>query len=263
LEQLREQLGQQEIEVYGLDPRTRAAAVMVEADYRMKLVGMGLEPGVPGVKSYLDLIRVPEGQSPPPLGVLRWWFTLDYDALLATDDRHGFALRGQGVKVLSENELLTAGGERVHTGKAEALNREFARSFTKHFGELCEKYPVYAELRNVCDLALAAGLIRQQGMASKVGWHLTCFGGKDPRDPLVYQIALGSAPEKVDTVANYRVIRNRKQIHTIAGVSGGVRVDPTGLVATSAIETTGNATVSRQHSTSTPGELPAGAWWWD
>jgi len=154
-------------------------------------------------------------------------------------------------------------GERVHTGKAEALNREFARSFTKPFGELCEKYPVYAELRNVCDLALAAALIRQQGMASKVGWHLTCFGGKDPRDPLVYQIALGSAPEKVDTVANYRVIRNRKQIHTIAGVSGGVRVDPTGLVATSAIETTGNATVSRQHSTSTPGELPAGAWWWD
>ena len=39
--------GKQDIEVYGLDPRTRAAQVIVEADYRMKLVGMGLEAGVP------------------------------------------------------------------------------------------------------------------------------------------------------------------------------------------------------------------------
>ena len=54
LRQLREKLGQQEIEYYGIDPRTRAGLVMVEADYRMKLVGMGLEEGVLGVQSYLD-----------------------------------------------------------------------------------------------------------------------------------------------------------------------------------------------------------------
>ena len=34
---------------------------MVEADYRMKLVGMGLEEGVLGVPSYLSMIRVPPG----------------------------------------------------------------------------------------------------------------------------------------------------------------------------------------------------------
>ena len=65
--------GKQDIEVYGLDPRTRAARILVEADYRMKLVGMGLEDGVPGVVSYLNLIKGP----PPPMGVLRWWFTLE------------------------------------------------------------------------------------------------------------------------------------------------------------------------------------------
>jgi len=58
LEQLRRQVGKQDIEVYGLDPRTRAAQVIVEADYRMKLVGMGLEPGVPGVDSYLKMVKV-------------------------------------------------------------------------------------------------------------------------------------------------------------------------------------------------------------
>ena len=34
---------------------------MVEADYRMKLVGMGLEQGVPGVESYLASIELGPG----------------------------------------------------------------------------------------------------------------------------------------------------------------------------------------------------------
>ena len=129
LDSLRSQLGQQDIEVYGLDPRTRAARVMVEADYRMKLVGMGLEAGVPGVPSYLAMIRLGPRQTPPPMGVLRWWFELNYDAVAAAKDRSAFALRGQGVKVLSENEHLTAQGQRVHTGESDDLNREFAPEF--------------------------------------------------------------------------------------------------------------------------------------
>ena len=95
------------------------------------------------------------------MGVLRWWFTLNYDAIL-TRDRMAYEFRGQGVKVLSENEHLAAQGQRVHTGDSEPLNRQYAQSFTEHFAELCEKYPIYAELRNICDLALAAALVREE-----------------------------------------------------------------------------------------------------
>ena len=42
-EKLREVLGQQDIRVFGIDPRTHAGRILVEADYRMKLIGMGLE----------------------------------------------------------------------------------------------------------------------------------------------------------------------------------------------------------------------------
>ena len=69
LEDLRSQLGKQDIEVWGVDPRTRVGRVMIEADYRMKLVGMGLEEGVVGVPSYLELIKVEKGEAPPNLGV--------------------------------------------------------------------------------------------------------------------------------------------------------------------------------------------------
>jgi len=251
LQQLRSSLGMQDIEVYGLDPSTRAAAVMVEADYRM-------EEGTPGVTSYLDLIEIPPGGSPPPMSVLRWWFTLNYDAVLAGDQYQAFAVRGQGLKVLSENELLTQEGERIHTGKSEPPNRRFARSFTEHFDALCDKYPVYAELRNLGDLALVWALVREEQLAEKVGWHMTCFGGAG-----AYRVAAGAAPKAVETVVNDRVIRDANKIHTIAGVSGGVRIDPTPLVARSAIQIDRYGTLAAGHATSAAKDLPPDAWWWD
>lgn len=257
LAELRSHVGTQDIEVYGIDARTRAARVMVEADYRMKLVGMGLEKGVPGVVSYLELVKLLPGQAPPPMGVLRWWFTVNYDSMLAAEDRLAFAVRGQGVKVESENERLTAEGKRVHTGESEDWNREFARSFTQHFGELCREYPIYAELRNLFDLALVAAVIREEDLAGKVGWHTTCMG-----DPNGYRIPLAPAPKTVESVINHRIV-NRTQI--IAGVSGGVRVDPTDLAKRYAMETDGGGKIGSQRSASTPTikALPADAWWWD
>ncbi len=255
LEELRSQVGQQEIDVYGLDPQTRAARILVEADYRMKLVGMGLEEGVPGVESYLDLVKVPKGMAPPPMDVLRWWFTLNYDAVLASPDRRAFAIRGQGVKVLSENELLTAQGQRVHTGKSDELNRLFAQSFTKHFGDLCDKYPVYAELRNIFDLALVGALLRGEGLADQAEWPMAWLG-----DAEAFPVERGTAPEKVETVINHRIVN---RIHILAGVSGGVRVDPGSLVSREAIQLDRDGRLTRQRSAAEVPRLPDDAWWWD
>ncbi len=255
LAQLRDQVGKQDIEVYGLDPRTRAAHVMVEADYRMKLVGMGLEAGVPGLKSYLASITLAPGEAPPPMGVLRWWFTLNYDAVTAAQDRRAFALRGQGVKVESENEHLTAEGRRIHSGQSEDLNRKFAHGFTEHFDALCHKYPIYAELRNLFDLALVCALVHEEGLADRVGWHLTCFG-----NPRAFAVEQGDAPREVETVVNCRVV-NRGLI--IAGVSGGVQVEPAALVRRQAIEVSRDGALSSQRSTAAAKQRAGDNWWWD
>ena len=63
LGELRDTVGKQDIEVWGIDPASRAASVLVEADYHMKLVGMGLVEGVEGVESYLESIRLSERAS--------------------------------------------------------------------------------------------------------------------------------------------------------------------------------------------------------
>jgi hypothetical protein len=256
LGELRTKLGRQNIEVFGIDPRTRAAQVMVEADYRMKLIGMGLEEGVLGVDSYLDSISLKPGESPPPLDVLRWWFAMNYAAIQCTPNRQAFELHGQGVRVLCENELLDAGGERIHTGEATALNHLFAQNFTEHFAKLAVKYPVYAELQNVFDLALALALIRAEGLADLANWQAPCFIGDN-----TYRVATRRAPQTVETVMNHRVINKR---HIIVGVSGGVRVDPWQLVKNVATESDNYGKLNDAHKAgSAPADTQPDRWWWD
>jgi len=217
---------------------------------------MGLEPGVPGVEDYLDRIVVPAGQAPPPLDVLRWWFTLDYEGIYATADRGAFEFRGTGVKVLSENELLTQQGKRVHTGKSEDLNRAFARDFTEHFAELADRYPVYADLQNVADLALACAVIEAEGMPSRSRWHRTYFcNGK------ACKVQLGNAPEEVETVIRHRLINQR---HIVAGVSGGVIIHTKPLASRDKIRTERAGPMASEYQASRPPQdIPWNAWWWD
>ncbi|MHB0959240.1 MAG: DUF1598 domain-containing protein [Pirellulaceae bacterium] len=249
-------LGHQDIEVWGIDARTRAARVLVEADYRMKLVGMGLEEGSLGVPSYLEEVKRVGGE-PPALNVLRWWFTLNYEGIRATAARDAFQLDGSGVKVLSENELLTETGDRIHTGKSDELTSGFARSFTRHFDALADKYPIYAELKNIFDLALIAGVIRSHDIPAQVNWHMTFLA-----DPEGYRIALGPAPKAVTSVVN-SVTVNRNRF--FAGVSGGVSVDTHALVNVQAVRSDEYGLLDASHAMAMPpaDKLPRDAWWWD
>jgi hypothetical protein len=254
LRQLRTRLGRQDIEINGIDPGSRAARILIEADYHMKLIGMGLREGTLGVSSYLDRIPASSGAS-QPLDVLRWWFTMNYEAIRTTEDRHAFEWIGPGVQVLSENELLAATGHRVHTGTSSELNAEFAHSFTRHFEGLSRKYPVYAELRNIFDLALVASLIRSEGLLEGVDWPLTFFGNEGK-----YEIDRGRAPSEVDSVINHRVI-NGKRI--LVGVSGGVQVDANQVVRQTSFEVDDYGLLRSQQKDAAPDELPPDAWWWD
>ena len=66
LDQLRSSMGKQVISISGIDPMTRVARIIVEADYHMKLIGMGILMDVPG---YFDLLS--SETSPPILEVIR------------------------------------------------------------------------------------------------------------------------------------------------------------------------------------------------
>jgi hypothetical protein len=255
LDQLRESVGRQDIEVFGIDPHSRAARILVEADYHMKLIGIGLEEGTLGVPSYLDLLAE-RGGAQPELEVLRWWFAMHYDAVRANSEETAFQFVGQGAKLLSENELLTERGERVQTGKAEQLNRTFAANFTRHFERLAEKYPIYAELRNVFDLALVAHLIRHQGLADQVEWQLAHWS-----HPERFPVAREPVPREVDSVANYH--KTGRSVLTVV-VAGGAHAEPQKWLAADvrSREAQGQLGYLREESAAQP-QMPRHVWWWD
>jgi hypothetical protein len=257
LEELRSTLGVQDVEYYNIDDQSRIAALLLAADYHMKLIGMGLAEGVPGVKSYLATVRNGADGSPPPMAVLRWWFAMPESTVETSDAHDAYALPTNCVCVLSENEMLAARGERVHTGQSDALNRQFAESFTAAFDQLALKYPVYGELERVFELALALAVVEREGLAEKAGWTPSLLLDEQrlrlPRTP---------APQEVETVINHRVVGGRQ---IIAGVSGGVWVDGGKGVQITTGKTTasGNLAKVRKAPMQQDREANDVVWWWD
>ncbi|MCA9237876.1 MAG: DUF1598 domain-containing protein, partial [Planctomycetales bacterium] len=255
LADLRDALGEQDVEFYHLESSTRVARLILAADYHMKLIGMGLAKGVPGVPSYLDTVRLgPDGQ-PPAMSVIRWWFSMPVSRVEASADGRVFALPEHCVEVLSENELLAARGERIHTGESDELTSGFARAFTEHFGDLAAKYQVYGELERVFELALAMAVIEQEGLLQQVDWqpeHL--LNAERLRLPRV------TTPSTVETVVNHRVIARR---HVIAGVSGGVWIDPRKQAEMTAMAETDRAVQVTAGAQAAAANAAEPVWWWD
>lgn len=251
---LRDAMGPQNITIGGLDPTTRAARILVEADYRMKLVGIGREESVAGVPSYLDLVKQSKS-APPAMDLLRWWFTLNYDALLTSPEHDVYELRGQGIKLLSENEFLAAQGKRIYSGKSDNLNSQFALNFTKNFPALAQKYPIYAELQNIFDLALVCSILKQDGVCDRIDWQRSGF-----MNPGVVRIEHGVTPTKVDTVVNSRELSKSL---IVASVSGGVTADVTSIAAPKSMQIDPRGQLLKLRQSGAPKQLETSAWWWD
>lgn len=253
LEELRSAVGPQAIEVYGIDPQSHAARVIVEADYHMKRVGMGLDKGVLGVESYLDLLAASEADAPAEVAVNRWWFTLAPEHLTTNADFSAFEFRGPSVKVESEDEQLTATGERLHTGKSNPANQQFASNFTKHYEKLAAKYPVYGELRNVFDLTLVAAIIAEHRLHDRANWQVSHFS--EEGHPLQH----GQQPKTVATIMNYKETPTKK---LLAGVSGGVTVDARPVVTAKQLQQDSYQRLPAPYRGSKP-KADQAQWWWD
>lgn len=257
---LADRLGPQNLSVKGIDPRTHVASILLEADYRMKLVGLGLEEGTKDVPSYFEILArdLPAGKTPPAMGVLRWWFTMDYDSVMTSKEHDVFQLRGQGLKVLSENEALTERGERVHTGQSDLYTSQFAENFTKHFSALAVKYPIYAELQSIFDLAIAATIVKHESLADRANWHMLAFMD-DQRLP----VARGNAPTTVNSVVNHTVIKKGSLQHFVAAVSGGVAASPEEQLSAKPISEDTSGALGSRYDVSKPDAKSRDPWWWD
>jgi Protein of unknown function (DUF1598). len=204
-------LGNQVITVWGVPENSHFALAIVEADLRMKRISLGLDPaGVPGIRSHLSLLR-PQGNS-----LQRWWFVPMYDPLETNPQRTVFHLKGQRVKLLAQEEISDASGRRSDAAMTRQSTEKFAQLFTKHFQELADRSPPFAELQNLYDLAVVATLIRIEGPR-----HLG-----DNSFPVMMassEVALPHypAPKSVPSSSTFR----SAGAGTMLGLVGGVTID--------------------------------------
>ncbi len=247
---LRTSLGLQKVTIGGVPANTHFAQVLVEADYRMKLIGIGLEKPPVRMVSFVDRA------SPAQVSrnaLFRWYFTPDYQCLRTTKDGLGMQLVGDGVKLIGEDELVSAQGGRTSAGRGSKASQVFVTSFTKKYPELAERSPVFAELRNLIDMSVAAAFIQKQDYYGKSGWTMPLLG-----DESKFPVQTYHAPQKVGSAVSAIWKGNR----LMTPIGGGVQIEaaralkPANLLA----DENGKLAESQQQLNLYLGE---GQWWWD
>jgi hypothetical protein len=248
---LQQSLGMQVITVGGVSPKTHFAQVLVEADYRMKLIGIGLEQPPVRLRSYVD-------RANPAMvarnALQRWYFVPEYQCVKVSDDAMAMQLVGDGVKLVGENEVVGKDGKRLTSGGGNSASDGFVKQFTQVYPQLAERAPVYAQLRNCIDMAVAAAFIQQQDYYEAVNWKAETI-----RNEQTYPVETLNPPTQVETAINALM----KGTTLVTPLGGGVQMRPT--LALNSENLLGDETkdVAKARSEVSLSTLKADQWWWD
>jgi hypothetical protein len=251
---IQKRMGQQDVEIYGIPANSRVARVLVAADYRMKLIGIGKLEGGQAIPSIFELLPKFANHEAMPLDALRWWLTMKYDSILHSPDRMVYEIRGSSVRVLSEDQVVQADGTRIHTGKASPVNQLFAKNFTDNYAELAKQDLVFAELQNVFDLGMVAALLQTEHLAQRANLNFGAFAENG-----AYKTKTVAPAKTVESVINHRVYRGND---IVVQVAGGVRADILSVARQTELHRE-EAGLKEVPAKAKPGKLPEGRWWWD
>jgi hypothetical protein len=248
---MRERLGMQVITVGGISPKTHFAQVMVEADYRMKLIGIGLERPPVRLTSYVERARPGQVASN---AMQRWYFVPNYQCVRVSDDAMAMELVGEGVRLVGENEAVSKDGKRHTASRGNAASDTFVKAFTKVYPKLAERAPIYAQLRNCIDMAVAAAFIQNQDYYELAKWTPESFN-----DEKLYPVEKLNPPQQVETAVNSIWKGN----HLMTPIGGGVQMRHTEAIDPSNLLEDKDAKVQEARTAVDLSKLAPDQWWWD
>jgi len=240
-------LGPQRITIHGVPASSHFARVLVAADYRMKRIAMGFEPSpVRGLPSFLQMIPA-TGRGMSNM-LPRWWLEPNYAPIVHDGERLAWELPKAGVKAMTEEDFLTATGNKVHTGKASPAAQKWADLMTQKYDALARAEPVFGELQNCMDLAIVAALIVKERLCEKAGYSMPVL-----LDPIARPTPEFFAPKTVDSKASVL----QKGRNWIISASGGVLVNSWQI----AEKTQQSDAPAQTRTKSAPAKKTT--WWWN
>ncbi len=218
VEGVKKVVGPQKISLTGVSKESHFAQVLVAADYRMKRIAMQLETSpVDQIPSFLELAKNRRGAITSLMP--RWWLACDYEPLGRSEDGLTWQLRGNGVKAMTEDQIVHNDGSVEQTGKTNPVAAEWSMAMTENYDQLCHVEPIFGQLRNVMDLSVIAALIQHQDLIAKSGCGDLEMLTSPAGDELLQHWRV---PEWVATESS--VVHHRRSF--ILTASGGVQLDP-------------------------------------
>jgi uncharacterized protein DUF1598 len=249
---LRDRLGMQVITVGGISPKTHFAQVMVEADYRMKLIGIGLEVPPVHLTSYVDRANPHQVSSN---ALQRWYFVPNYQCVRVSEDSLAMQMEGEGVKLVGEDEVVGKDGSRARSGgRKNQASDSFVKAFTKVYPKLAEAAPVYAQLRNCIDMAVAAAFIQHQDYYDLVKWKPEAISSEE-----TFAVETLNPPQQVETAVNALWRGNT----LVTPIGGGVQMRPTEALDPDNLLPDDGAKAKEARAAIDLSTLKADQWWWD
>ncbi|MBB3204673.1 hypothetical protein FHS27_000437 [Rhodopirellula rubra] len=248
---LKQNLGLQTVTIKGIPAATHFARVLVEADYRMKLIGIGLEQLPVPVRSYVSRTSP---QAVAANALERWYFQPNYDGVSVSDDRMAMRINERGVQLVGEGERVMGDGKRVMAGRGNRASQAFTKEFTDKYPLIASKVRVYAELQQLIDLAIAAAYIQEQDFYAQADWNMPVLGDESQLTVETY-----TAPEKVETAVN--AIWRGNTLMTPLG--GGVNMQPRVAFNSDRMQVDASGENVETKNAAGPTDLEPGQWWWD
>lgn len=243
--QMRNAFGPQMVTFTGIPKTSHFARVLVAADYRMKRLAMELDQSpIHKLKSYVSLVKNSRASRTNP----RWWLACDYEPVAKSEDNLVWQIRGPGVKAMTEDEIVSESGKRTATGKTSAAAVTWAEMMTANYEELSAEDKVFAKLRNLMDMCVAAAIIERHGLRDIAGCDLELLYDSSS------DVEIQQWNEAKTIPPQFSFIKSRTGL--VVTASGGIQVQ--------SWETADNtqvvANVAKLHATA---KGKTTSWWWN
>lgn len=245
---LQDSLGNAQIKVYGISRKSHLAHVLIESDYRMKMLGIGLEPKPVKMITFLDAL------TGAPRNMQRWWLVPNYKCVIQAPDESAIQLVGQGVKLSTADIRFDDKARIVHTGrKPSKAATKYATSFTKNYDRISEARPVFAQLRNAIDLLVLSAWISKTKAYERAEWKPDLLFDED-------QFGIQVLPDPLETPCLANAVWKGQVL--VAPAGGGVSIMASEAFSAENIKIDRSARIVKQFEAI---EIPAdeGIWWWD
>jgi hypothetical protein len=178
--------GKNVVTVQGIPEESRFAMVLVIADYKMKQISLEHIPSpLRTLPSYVSLIGGSQKQINP-----RFWLSPEYGTVFHDSKKLTWQLSEVKVKALTENEYFDSRSNSLQlVGKSDKAALNWCNKMTVNYDALSKVDPIFGDLRNCMELAIAVALICQERLLEKANCKLNAFEDATLLKPVVYPVS--------------------------------------------------------------------------